>query len=326
MDKVRKEQINFKNNMEKTTEHQQSIDILKFVMAFFVVGAHGGFLAEISKVLGYFFCYGIARVSVPIFLLISGFYFYDVKTKPKFINWIKRLFYLYIIWMVIYSPFWFRNNYENAILEIIWGYGQLWYLISSIFAFIFVWLIRNLNLKKQLLILVGCGIVGVLLQYNRSYDVFNSYSLYQFGFNAHRNALFFCFPFIMIGYFINKFSLHKKHINWLFLLILSVCLLLIETFINYSYSGEPFDILLSLYFICPILFIYTLNKKNYSRSRTLALYSTGIYVIHFFILTIFWDIRLLSHTPSLLVIAVFLTSILLTSLLIKIKKKFKYIL
>ena len=298
-----------------------SVDILKFIMAFFIVGLHGELFADISDSLYYYFCQGIARIGVPIFLLISGFYFYE--SKAEFSSWIKRLIYLYIIWMIIYADFWFRLDYR-VIKDVIFGFGPLWYIAGTLFAFIFIGIIRNLKLNKQIALVVGCGILGILLQYGKSYDLPDASSLlYKLNLHMYRNGLFFCFPFIMIGYFINKFSLHKKYINWLLLLILGVFLLLIETVINYNYSGNGFDILLSLYLLCPVLFIYTLNKEFYSTNKTLALYSTGIYLIHHLVLFVLRRLEL--FTPSILVIVTFLISIFLTFFLIKIKKKFKYI-
>jgi hypothetical protein len=304
-----------------------SVDILKFVMAFFIVGLHGELFVDLSYSLSYFFTQGIARTGVPVFLLISGFYFYEIKDKAKFKNWIKRLFYLYIIWMIVVSIYWLKLSYKSVIQCFILGYGPLWYLIGALYAFIFVWIIRNINLKMQVALIVVCGIVGIFLQYRDSYDLMSDPNLfYKLGLNTYRNGLFFCFPFIMIGYFINKFSLQKKHVNWLLLLIVGICLLLIETFINYTISGKGFDILLSLYILCPVLFIYTLNKEFYSTNKTLALYSTGIYLTHWIVLREFRRFEILSDFQTFRVVIVLLLSMFITFFLIKLKKKFKYIL
>jgi hypothetical protein len=150
--------------------------------------------------------------------------------------------------------------------------------------------------------------------------------LYKFEPHTYRNGLFFCFPYIMIGSFINKYSVYTKRCNWLLLLGWGVCLLLIEIFINYKYSEKGYDILLSLYFLCPVLFIYILNKKKYSIHKTLALYSTGVYLTHMFVLRVFSKFGLLSNIPSVIVIVTFLISTLMTFFLIRIKEKFKYIL
>jgi hypothetical protein len=187
-------------------------------------------------------------------------------------------------------------------------------------------MIRDLKLKKQLTLLVCCGIFGILLQYGMNYDLIDSNLPHKYWLKIYRNGLFFCFPFIMTGYFINKFSFHKRHINWLFLLVLGVFLLLMETFINYKYNGKSFDILLSLYLLCPVLFIYALNKEFYSTRKTLSLYATGIYLTHVYILLTFREFGLLSNIPSVKVFVVFLLSMLLTFFLIKLKKKFNYIL
>ncbi|MDR0833159.1 MAG: acyltransferase family protein [Candidatus Symbiothrix sp.] len=308
-----------------------SVDILKLVMSFLIVGIHGGFLREYH--LNYPFSSGIARIGVPVFLIISGFYFYEIKSQAKFVNWVKRLFYLYIIWTMIYSILWIPDlhSYKELMKIMFYGSFHLWYLVNALYAFIFIWIIRNLKFSKQLILVIFCTILGLLLQYGDSYNLMALSERFLRSdqyFLLYRNGLFFCFPFIMIGYFINQFSLYTRKVNWLLLLTLSFFLMAFEVVFNYFFTHREggFELLVSLYAICPILFIYTLNKPMYSTNKTVALYATGVYLTHGFLVSVCENMGLLSNMPSVKTIAVFIVSMLITYILVGINKKFKYIL
>jgi surface polysaccharide O-acyltransferase-like enzyme len=304
-----------------TIKRNLSIDILKFIMSFLIVGLHGKIFEDISNPLYYFVVSGITRIAVPIFLIVTGFYFYEVNMKENFKKWIKRLFYLYIIWTIIYY-YWVFLPYKAMIISIFFGYYHLWYIIGSLYALILVWLIHNWGTTKQVCLLISCALLGILIQYIGNYSFEKLF--YLIGPYIYRNGLFICFPFILIGYLINKFSFHKKIRRRVPLLIIGFLLMLSEIYVNFLYNGKIFEILISLYFFCPILFIYVLNKPLCSKSKTLSLYSTGIYLVHNLV---FLHInKLISLNNTLNVIIVFFISTFFTFFIIKVQKRFRYIL
>jgi len=182
-------------------ERNLSIDILKLLLALTIVCAHCGLFKTFPPLICFLVLNGFSRIIVPVFLLISGFYFYKVQSQKQFITWIKRLFILYILWTLIYTPLWIRPNFK-FIIDIIDGYNHLWYLIGAVEAIIILWFLRNLKIQNLLIITILCALSGLFLQYNYNYrftEIFNL--LYNFVNNAsYRNGLFFCFPFIVIGY------------------------------------------------------------------------------------------------------------------------------
>ncbi|MGI9581565.1 acyltransferase family protein [Chryseobacterium sp. RRHN12] len=303
-------------------QRKVSIDILKIVMAFLVVGLHGNnFLADVNPLLAYFFREGIGRTAVPMFLLINGFYFFEIQSKKQFFNLIKRLLFLYLIWVFLYYPLWHSpgSNILKIVKQLLIGPLHLWYLIESLFAFIMLWAIRRLNYKIVFSIFIICTLSGICLQY------MDIYSLKKITMTAYRNSLFFCFPFIFIGYSLNRFSFQEKKMKWNILFLLSIIILIVEVSLNYVYGKGSFDILVSLYFICPLLFLIALNINTYSNKKTLALYSTGVYLVHWYVLkSPVLNIFNLQGTPR--IIFVFILSLILSWLLIQVKKKFKYIL
>ncbi|MDR1757639.1 MAG: acyltransferase [Bacteroidales bacterium] len=311
-------------------ERNLSIDILKLFLSFAVVGLHGNIFQDFSPFLSYLFVNGLARIAVPVFLIISGFYFFEIKSRKQFLNWIKRLMILYLLWMLIYGVFWIEPK-RGVIIRLIIGYFHLWFLIGAVEAFILLWFLRNIKTRNLLIITILCALSGLLLQYNHRYhftEIFNL--LYNFVSNAsYRNGLFFCFPFIVIGYLINKYKIIDKWKNIKIAFISSLILLTVESCLNYKYSGFFFDILFSLYLICPLLFICVSSIKCYSKNKSLSYYSTGIYLVHFFVQRILSSNHItkyiaLSETPK--VVLTILLSALITYFLIIARKKFKYIL
>lgn len=53
-----------------------TLDILKIILSFMIVGLHAGFLIETSKLGNYVFMQGISRIAVPIF-------FHSTRQKVK---------------------------------------------------------------------------------------------------------------------------------------------------------------------------------------------------------------------------------------------------
>ena len=60
-----------------------SLDILKIIMAFFVVFLHMHLFKEVYPSLSYVLVNGLFRLGVPTFLIISGYYFFFIAAKSK---------------------------------------------------------------------------------------------------------------------------------------------------------------------------------------------------------------------------------------------------
>ncbi|AYN01950.1 hypothetical protein [Chryseobacterium sp. 3008163] len=171
-----------------------SIDVLKIILAFFVVFLHMNFLKETYPALSYILVNGLFRIAVPVFLVITGFYFFHIDNKVKLKKWLFRTFLLYAIWMLIYISYWKDN--EQIWLTVIFGYHHLWYLIGTFFSGIILYFLRNQNSRLLIVLAVGFFLLGYGVQVlgnlhyfkNENDSVLNMYLLY-------RNFLFVCFPF-----------------------------------------------------------------------------------------------------------------------------------
>lgn len=258
-----------------------SIDVLKIILAFFVVFLHMNFLKETYPVLSYILVNGLFRIAVPVFLVITGFYFFHIDSAKKLKKWLFRTFLLYAIWMLIYVSYWKDN--EQVWLTIIFGYHHLWYLIGTFFSGFLLYFLRNQSSRLLLTLAIFLFLFGYVVQVSgnlhylntESDSLLNDYLLY-------RNFLFVCFPFLTIGFLINKHRIDiSTYKNSYLLVILSILGVIAEAFFNYNYiSSESTDILFSLIFASPLLFLYCQKIYIKTTSKVLASLSTAIYVVH----------------------------------------------
>lgn len=313
-----------------------ALDILKLVMAFMVVGLHAGFSGDPSSLGQYLTVNGIFRVAVPIFLIINGFYFYEVLSKNNQTNWLRRVSVLYIVWMLFYSYFWFSVpessliGYLELIKQIIIGYHHLWYISGMIGAAIVLIILQKHSSTTLSITIASTFIIGLIIQYLGNYHILEGSDFDKF-FNYdwfHRNMLFFSYPFFCIGYLINKHSL--QHVvsfeSASILSAVGTLALLSESYINFYQEGRDgaFDNFLSLMLVCPFVFILFIKSNISGKSKNLALYSSAIYFIHSFFLSVFRKYTELDVT--LLTLAVIAASTFSSYFIIKINTKWRFIL
>lgn len=300
-----------------------TIDVLKIILAFFVVFLHMNFLKDTFPTISYLLVNGLFRIAVPVFLVITGFYFFHIDNANKLKKWLFRTFLLYAIWMIIYINHW--KNDEDVWTTIVFGYHHLWYLIGTFFSGIILFFLRKQKavlLFFLALILFSSGyvvqILGNLHYFSETHDsLLNAYLFY-------RNFLFVCFPFLTIGFLINKLNVDLSKYKYFYILvIISILLVISESFFNYKMiSSESTDILFSLFFASPLLFLCGQKIYIKTQSKILASLSTAIYVVHPLIMKSDYYKEVKSYK-----LLVFLTALMIASfLLVYLNKKIRYIL
>ncbi|MBB4804983.1 hypothetical protein HNP38_000255 [Chryseobacterium defluvii] len=302
-----------------------SIDLLKIVLAIFVVFLHSHLLRNSYPSLSYVLVNGLFRIAVPVFLIITGYYFYDVDTPGRLKKWSLRLFLLYLIWTVAYIPFWKDGKHLSHIL---FGYHHLWYLIGTLFSGLILFAVKKKRagfLLRSIFPLFSCGYILQLLG-NLHYFQGNTDLVLNF-FPVYRNFLFVCFPFLTLGFLIKKLEIDIKYKPSLLLVILAVSLVMAEAFINYRIihlsKNESIDLLYSLLLACPLLFLYCKNIPLTTNSKILASISTAIYLIHPLLMKlVFKSVNI--HTNEIIVFTVLL--LVGSFMLVYANRKLKYIL
>ena len=312
-----------------------SIDILKIILALMVVGIHSGFLSDVSALGRYLTTSGLFRIAVPIFFVINGFFFFSLPPE-KIATWFKRVIILYLFWTLVYIGYWFRaetiNLFEivRVIKTLLVGHEHLWYLPAMIGAALVLLPLKNLSTPALLALALLLYAVGVSIQYIGNYHLVANPSLDKV-FNSHfvyRNFLFFAFPFFAIGYLLRKTEIYKEYktSSVVGVTVFTIILLLIENYLDFKFqvASKGFDIFLFLILVCPLVFIAALKLDVRGESKTLALYSTGIYFIHPLFISIIKNYANIGGTLLTFVVAIVSTAA--AWLLIRINTKVKFIL
>ncbi len=313
-----------------------SLDQAKLVMALMVLCIHSSFFKVYSESVNYFLVQSVFRVAVPLFFIISGFYFYSFLAKGgKLKQWLVRLLVMHTIWSVVYAYFYlpFGDGFSSIVIEFIKryieGYLHLWFLMAMIGGGILLVFLRRLKDAYLLLLLVVVFFAGALIQYMGSYHVFSGAYLDKLFNKTHiyRNFFFVGFPFLAVGYLIAKYKkqiLERKNVIWLAFWV-GVILLLLEGALNLSYVPsykENFDILFSLIVVCPAVFILLLSSKRSVESPVFSDISACVYFTHPLFIEIF-SVAFGGHGLVTLLTLIF--SCLSYFVLLPVNNKYRYV-
>lgn len=129
-----------------------AIDLFRLFGAVMVIMIH----TNMGIPIFYFLANTIGRYAVPIFMIITGFFFFKNPTLKRKKAILKNLFRLWVVWQIIYLPFGIFSLRDDSVLKIIGkfvlsligssvSFSGSWYLIATIFGILFVDKMRNNN-------------------------------------------------------------------------------------------------------------------------------------------------------------------------------------
>lgn len=226
------ESVTLEDNKTVVKKRNVSIDLYKIALAWFVILIHAGHFTSPNN----FWLYAI-RIAVPGFLIVSGFFFFkeDVTSdedlaKRAFKFFLTSLKYTLIAFLtvmlleIIFRGFilhnsiadmfntWFSGDYFRSIFVTNWPvndfYGyHLWYLIAATVAYLILYILFKLKLKKVVfflpLLFLGFFFFSLWLKYVPGQSTVVPAS-------NTRNAFFMVLPGIAIGYdlaYLRKFKI-----------------------------------------------------------------------------------------------------------------------
>lgn len=279
-----------------------------------------------SEYLNFLYGQWFFRFCVPFFFMVTG-YFIGNKNIDKQKEYIKHIFYLYLLSMFIYFPLIIKssNNTKDFLFVLIHGYSHLWYLISSIYGLILL-MIFNKYLSEKIVFYIASGLLLFGIFFDEYYKLFNIPFLVVIKdflnyFGGARNGVLFAFPMLFFGMMIRRYKISLSLKKTLLLLFLLSLLAFLEANLIYIFIGvsATFDISFFGWMTAVALMEISINSKlQISHSISLLLRKTSviIYIIHPLFITIlkFFDVSyfclfsitwLLSLIFSLLVIALF---------------------
>lgn len=288
------------NNNKSTPNHYPFLDMVQFFCAILIVLIHNGRLTD-NKLVHFILTTGVARHSVPIFLVSSG-YFFGTKTRinQKYpIKYFKSHIKEYLFWSVIYLPYGILYIHSMSLpamlypLALLFGlfYSGVCYHLWYYPALFFGLFVSNKIYTKlpKILLFAGAGLFfsfGALETYSSYFSgtsLGNLYKTYQYFFVTTRNGLLYALIFIFLGYLLAEFQ-DKKIFTEKLLPKLFCCAILvaIEAAVIYHNPGNDKNFLfsslpLSVFLVAFCLHTKFLKNKNFCHLKLLSKY---IFFLH----------------------------------------------
>ncbi len=290
-------------------KYYNAIDIARVIAAVLVITVHTDPLMTYSETGNYFLVAVIARLAVPFFFVVSGFFYgkkivigksytHDVHLLFPFL---KKLLTIYTVWMFMYLPFqliaWVKSGeswtywlsfLQRTIFE--GSYYTLWYLTGLMFATAFSYMLFKI-MRPQFVLLLTFSLFVIGTMFNSYYDIWQNgetFITYYTIFLTTRNGLFFGAFFVSLGIFLSK----RKTVlsmRWNFrLFLISILLLTVEVMnarhLDFSKGiGMWFMLVPTIYFLFRWLQHIEIRDQPYIaylRPFSLLIYvSHGLFII-----------------------------------------------
>lgn len=279
--------------MERIILRADNIDILKAICAFLVVCIHVPF----PGVIGEYFT-ALTRIAVPIFFMITGYFYLDVEEKNGEERQIKKIFklvleanMLYFLWDFFYavlsrnmSSFTSTFTIKNFLKLIVFNEsplkGHLWYLGAILYVLMIVRVINKWKFRMCFSVVFPFLLFGDLILGKYSVLLLGR----EFPYVLVRNFFFVGIPYFCIGQLIRKGFLHKVKKNVLVILMIAFLLTsLLERFVLVSLNANATrDHYISTTLLAVTVFLFVL-KCQWNNKTLVAIgrkYSTWLYILH----------------------------------------------
>ena len=264
-----------------------SVDVLRLVLAYMIIGLHGHFLGDVSPRLRYLLEEGLFRIAVPLFFMISGF-FLERGGWRGMRRWLRHLLWLYALWMAVYAAYWLPHTHPTlagAIIRAIFGYYHLWFLPALAMAGILLMALRLCGGRWLAVLAVLAGSLGLAIQLASNLQLAGLIpgegleSPYLF-----RNFAVFGFPFMALGMFLARVEPRLRPSPQILAaaLVSGLALLLAENMLNLWLFGPEVavELQVSLYLLCPAILLWVRRLGLARDGKPVAQMATGIYLVH----------------------------------------------
>lgn len=276
----------------KTNERKSGFDILKAICSFLIVIIHAPLTDSLA------FLMPLTRIAVPVFFMISGYFYLSVCERKKENNQIRKILKYVIISNLLYFAVSIAMNvYQGNNIRFSFNlfrifvlndspFGvHLWYLSALLYTLVIVAFFNKIKALMILYIAVPFLLVGDLIMGKYSLLVFGR----EFPVVCVKNFLFVGLPWFTTGILIFKYkekiSNVPKFIK-IILLALFLVLTLIENqlLLKFKLSAER-QHFISTIFSSVLIFVlfadFSDNKRIFKMSADVGkFYSTLIYILH----------------------------------------------
>lgn len=250
----------------------------------------------------------LTRVAVPVFFMITGYFYSDTVARHKEKQQIKKIFYLvveanllFFIWNITLVVL-RRDSIMSYMQSIFSGKNMLkfllfnesplavhlWYLGAIFYVLAIVLLVDKFQCRKILYDLTPVLLIADLLFGKYSLLIFHR----EFPYILVRNFLCVGIPYFCIGNIIREKRCSEKWDKAVFLVLIVIFMItsLAERFVLVNAGlNATRDHYLSTTFLAICLFIYTLKSNWHNKDLAMVgrKYSTWLYILHPIFITVF---------------------------------------
>lgn len=317
---------------KKENKRLNNLDVLKAICAFLVICIHISYKDKLGNITT-----PICRIAVPIFFMITGYFYYKTSKKP--LKQIKKVFILILLASLLYFVFEMiiggspqipsKEDIKNSLLYNSSPFEfHLWYLNALLYVLIIVYIADKLKIRKFLYFLIPILLITNLIYGEYSLEVLNK----NFDPIYMRNYLFVGLPYFLIGDLLYKYKdkLIQKIPTKLLAIsipILGFTSVMEEHILNNLGKDAIGEIYISTTFFAVSVFLFAIKIKQVSSENILAKigrkYSTYIYILHVMFINIFnkyvtVNNNILNNTIQIII---FFASLLVSVMYVKAKKK-----
>lgn len=285
--------------IEKSKEYQ-GIDLFRIIAVVLVVMNHTYPLVSINETADFVLTRIIARIAVPFFFIVSGYFVLpSIIGKNKdysiVLRNIKKLIKLYIIATIVYLPIYVYSGYisgQKGIVDLLKDiffdgtFYHLWYLPGAVIGMVVVsLLLKKLKLFNVFLITIGLYFIGL---FGDSYygiaqnipGVNKFYQVLYILFDYTRNGIFFAPLFLVLGAIISRQKIEPKKYIMMYGFIGSLSLMILEgLLLNYfkvqRHSSMYILLVPAMYFLFQWILLW--KNKSYKKFRNISMI---VYIVH----------------------------------------------
>ena len=291
-----------------------NLDVAKFICALLVVVIHTDPLADVAKEMNFFLVNILARVAVPLFFVMSGFFLFgpmeyeNGRLTPcatnidRIVRYWKKIAVLYGGWSLVYLlfikiPMWYATGWwglrviKDAVVSIllVGTHYHMWYLLAVLYAVPLLFVLHRWLSRKPLLLIAALLWLCECLRY--SYAWLGADRMSSFLWISQRmpivfDAAFRALPLMLFGANVARSEEHQRSKTLGILALLGFALCTAEVYAlrsltrngqNFSYLiFTPFMAISLLRFMCALKQV-ALDRKKASLLRNM---STIIYCVH----------------------------------------------
>lgn len=318
----------------KMKARNESLDILKFISAIFVVFIHILFNGQFGIAVK-----AVANFAVPIFFICSGYFSFNTivngdykKLLKRCIPLLKILFFAVLIFAFCEFVFNGSINFitdlksiKTYVMLFVFNsfndgfFIPLWFLPALIYVYLFSALIVKLKLNKLFHFFPFLLLVSILF-----YDVLLGYMDKTVSHIFVRNFAFSGLPFFSIGYLLGNCKQKNNPLLLGLMILFGIGVTLLECKYIYADAGIYFGTIL---IAVPLFMIFNsvdIHLNNEKLKFILSKSSLYIYILHIPINSAFWRFGAANNFrgfyPLFIVVLTITISIIISSIMFDITK------